>query len=132
MKVITIAGNLGKSAEVQSNEKGEFITFSVAVTEGSRENQKTNWFSCISYQTNIAQYLQKGTKVVVQGSLSIEEKGDRTFHNIRASHIKFWNDRNTMETISNSELKQDQSENTSESSENSGNTNQDFDDEIPF
>ena len=132
MKVITIAGNLGKSAEVQSNQKGEFITFSVAVTEGSRENQKTNWFSCISYQTNIAQYLQKGTKVVVQGSLSIEEKGDRTFHNIRASHIKFWNDRNTMETISNSELKQDQSENTPESSENSGNTNQDFDDEIPF
>jgi len=132
MKVITIAGNLGKSAEVQSNQKGEFITFSVAVTEGSRDNQKTNWFSCISYQTNIAQYLQKGTKVVVQGSLSIEEKGDRTFHNIRASHIKFWNDRNTMETISNSELKQDQSENTPESSENSGNTNQDFDDEIPF
>mgnify|MGYP001195333813 CR=1 FL=1 len=76
MKVITIAGNLGKSAEVQSNQKGEFITFSVAVTEGSRDNQKTNWFSCISYQTNIAQYLQKGTKVVVTGSLSIEEKGE--------------------------------------------------------
>jgi len=123
MKVITIAGNLGKSAEVQSNQKGEFLTFSVAVTEGSKENQKTNWFSCISYQTNIAQYLQKGTKVVVQGSLSIEEKGDRTFHNIRASHIKFWNDRNTMETISNSEVKQNQSDNTS---------HQDFDDEIPF
>tara|TARA_R100000664_G_C2750780_1_gene138102 strand:- start:351 stop:728 length:378 start_codon:yes stop_codon:yes gene_type:complete len=123
MKVITIAGNLGKSAEVQSNQKGEFITFSVAVTEGSRDNQKTTWFSCISYQTNIAQYLQKGTKVVVQGSLSIEEKGDRTFHNIRASHIKFWNDRNTMETISNSEVKQNQSDNTS---------HQDFDDEIPF
>ena len=132
MKVITIAGNRGKSAEVQSNQKGEFITFSVAVTEGSRDNQKTNWFSCISYQTNIAQYLQKGTKVVVQGSLSIEEKGDRTFHNIRASHIKFWNDRNTMETIANSELKQDQSKDTSENSENSDNTNQDFDDEIPF
>ena len=124
MKVITIAGNLGKSAEVQSNQKGEFITFSVAVTEGSKENQKTTWFGCSSYQTNIAQYLKKGTKVVVTGSLSIEEKGAKTYHNVRASHIKFWNDRKV--------TTQDQSENTPESSENSGNTNQDFDDEIPF
>ena len=45
MKVITIAGNLGKSAEVQSNKKGEFITFSVAVTEGSRDNQKTRGYT---------------------------------------------------------------------------------------
>ena len=37
-----------------------------------------------------------------------------------------------METIANSELKQDQSKDTSESSENSGNINQDFDEEIPF
>ena len=124
MKVITIAGNLGKSAEVQSNQKGEFITFSVAVTEGSRENQKTTWFGCSSYQTNIAQYLKKGTKVVVTGSLSIEEKGAKTYHNVRASHIKFWNDRKV--------TTQDQSEDTSENSENSGNINQDFDDEIPF
>ena len=132
MKVITIAGNLGKDCEVQSNQRGEFITFSVAVTEGSRENQKTTWFGCSSYQTNIAQYLKKGTKVVVQGSLSIEEKGAKTYYNVRASHIKFWNDRNTMETIANSELKQDQSKDTSENSENSDNINQDFDDEIPF
>jgi len=124
MKVITIAGNLGKSAEVQSNQKGEFLTFSVAVTEGSRENKKTNWFSCISYQTNIAQYLKKGTKVVVTGSLSIEEKETKTYHNVRASHIKFWNDRKV--------TTDDQSEDTPESSENSGNINQDFDDEIPF
>ena len=124
MKVITIAGNLGKDCEVQSNQRGEFITFSVAVTEGSRENQKTIWFGCSSYQTNIAQYLKKGTKVVVTGSLSIEEKGAKTYHNIRASHIKFWNDRKV--------TTQDQSEDTSENSENSGNINQDFDDEIPF
>lgn len=124
MKVITIAGNLGKDCEVQSNQRGEFITFSVAVTEGSRENQKTTWFGCSSYQTNIAQYLKKGTKVVVTGSLSIEEKGAKTYHNVRASHIKFWNDRKV--------TTQDQSEDTSENSENSGNINQDFDDEIPF
>jgi single-stranded DNA-binding protein len=124
MKVITIAGNLGKSAEVQSNQKGEFITFSVAVTEGSKENKKTIWFGCSSYKTNLAQYLLKGTKVVVTGTLIIEEKGNRTFHNVRASHIQFWNDRKV--------TTQDQSEDTPESSENSGNTNQDFDDEIPF
>ena len=124
MKLITIAGNLGKDCEVQSNQRGEFITFSVAVTEGSRENQKTIWFGCSSYQTNIAQYLKKGTKVVVTGSLSIEEKGAKTYHNIRASHIKFWNDRKV--------TTQDQSKDTSENSENSDNINQDFDDEIPF
>lgn len=124
MKVITIAGNLGKDCEVQSNQRGEFITFSVAVTEGSKENKKTIWFGCSSYKVNLAQYLKKGTKVVVTGTLIIEEKGNRTFHDVRASHIQLMNDRKA--------TTQDQSEDTSESSENSGNINQDFDDEIPF
>lgn len=124
MKVITIAGNLGKDCEVQTNQRGEFITFSVAVTEGSKENKKTIWFGCSSYKVNLAQYLKKGTKVVVTGTLIIEEKGNRTFHNVRASHIQLMNDRKT--------TTQDQSEDTSESSENSDNINQDFDDEIPF
>ena len=124
MKVITIAGNLGKDCEVQSNQRGEFITFSVAVTEGSKENKKTIWFGCSSYKVNLAQYLKKGTKVVVTGTLIIEEKGNRTFHDVRASHIQLMNDRKA--------TTQDQSEDTSENSENSDNTNQDFDDEIPF
>lgn len=120
MKVITIAGNLGKSCEVRPYEGREFITFSVAVTEGRKDNQKTIWFGCTSNNTKIAPYLQKGTKVVVNGSLTIDEKGERTYYNIRCSEIKFWNDKKITD------------DNKSENSENSGNTNQDFDDEIPF
>lgn len=39
MKAITIVGRLTKDSEVRQNDKGGFVTFSVAVDDGWGENK---------------------------------------------------------------------------------------------
>lgn len=72
-----IIGNLGQDAEVKAFEGGQSaISFSVAVTEKWNDAQgvkqeRTDWFRCTLWrkpeQTSIANYLKKGTKVLVEG-----------------------------------------------------------------
>jgi len=72
-----IIGNLGSDAEVRTFESGmAAISFSVAVTEKwkdatGQKKERTDWIRCTiwrkSGQTSVADYLKKGTKVMVEG-----------------------------------------------------------------
>lgn len=75
---VTIAGNLGKDAELKSTQGGTAILrFSVAVNERRKDQSGnwtdyTNWISCVMFgkrAQSVAQYLTRGTKVTVQGKL---------------------------------------------------------------
>ena len=75
---VTLAGNLGKDAELKSSQSGKAIlNFSVAVNERRKDqsgnwSDYTNWISCVMFGNRaqaVAQYLTKGTKVSVQGKL---------------------------------------------------------------
>jgi single-strand DNA-binding protein len=75
---VTIAGNLGKDAELKSSQSGTAVLrFGVAVNERRKDQQGnwsdyTNWVSCVMFGKRaqaVAQYLTKGTKVSVQGKL---------------------------------------------------------------
>ena len=47
MKQITIAGKLGKDAELRSTQNGDKLaSFSVAVDDGYGQNKRTLWFDC--------------------------------------------------------------------------------------
>ena len=69
----TIAtGNLGKDAEVKTSQKTgkQFISFTMASTTGK---DLTTWFNCGLFNEklvagNFAQYLKKGTKVMIIGA----------------------------------------------------------------
>lgn len=93
MKVITIVGTLGRDSEVRENKGGQFATFSVAVKKGYNRDAGTDWFQVNYYNTKLSEYLTKGKKVVVSGSLDIVEKdtdnGPRTYYNIRANQVEF-------------------------------------------
>ena len=75
-----IIGNLGQDAQVRVLDSGQAaIAFSVGVTERWMDKQgvkqeRTDWFSCTLWKpqdkTAIAQYLKKGTKVLVEGRIS--------------------------------------------------------------
>lgn len=65
-----IIGNLGRDAELKSGAKGQFLTFSVGVKVYGQE--ESTWVNVVSSQINLAQYLTKGTKVYVDGSLSVK------------------------------------------------------------
>lgn len=77
MNRTTVIGNLGADAEVRILESGQAaISFSVGTTERWTDKQgtkqeRTDWTRCTIWKpadkTAIAQYLKKGTKVLVEG-----------------------------------------------------------------
>lgn len=78
MNRYSFIGNLGKDAEVRSTQTGDMVIgFSVAITEkwknaAGEPQEKTHWVNCSKWvkagqSTAVAQYLTKGTKVLVEG-----------------------------------------------------------------
>ncbi|MBQ2230514.1 MAG: single-stranded DNA-binding protein [Oscillospiraceae bacterium] len=97
---IIILGNLGKDAEVKALENGtKVITFNVAVTErwkdkNEQDQEHTDWFT-VDYFTmsdKVAQYLKKGTSVMVEGRMTsreYEKDGQkRTAWSVRVNNLQ--------------------------------------------
>lgn len=70
-----VIGNLGKDCTVNTVNGKNVINFTVAHTEKYRDSQgnnqeKTTWVDCAYWtdRTAVAPYLQKGTKVYVEGT----------------------------------------------------------------
>jgi len=90
-----IIGNLGQDAEVKAFEGGQSaISFSVAVTEkwndaSGVKQERTDWFRCTLWrkpeQTSIANYLKKGTKVLVEGKASARAWANATTGELNAA-----------------------------------------------
>ena len=89
MKNITIAGTVGKDAEVRSLSSGQNVAnFSVAVSEG--RDKPTTWFECSLWGKRgevLAQYITKGSKVTVTGSLTVREHDGKTYLGVNANDI---------------------------------------------
>lgn len=79
MNNITIAGSLGKDAEVKYLSNGDAIcNFSVADSQG--RDKPTIWWNCGLYgkrAESLSQYLTKGQAVTVSGSVSEREWTDK-------------------------------------------------------
>jgi single-strand DNA-binding protein len=76
---VTLIGNMGADPEVRYSQKGtQIVSFSVAVNQirrgpdGERQ-ENTEWFriKVSGYQTEYAQRLLKGTRVLVMGRMDI-------------------------------------------------------------
>lgn len=75
MQKIQLIGRIGNDAEVKDLNSNQVINFSVAVSErwtskDGQKQEKTSWFDCAKWgnNTNISQYLTKGTQVYVEGT----------------------------------------------------------------
>jgi single-strand DNA-binding protein len=87
INAIIITGHLGGKPETRSTSAGTPVTnLSVAVTEtwtdhGSGEKrERTTWFPVVAFDgtgTSAAQYLDKGSHVLVQGSMRLNEWNDK-------------------------------------------------------
>lgn len=72
MEQVTVIGNIGRDAELKEHNGKQFVSFSIAANkkytnaQGERVD-RTNWYNCITRQTNLVQWLKKGTQVLVQG-----------------------------------------------------------------
>ena len=72
MSTITIAGNIGKDAELRYSGAGNaFMTMPVAVTTGRDDKKETHWFDVKLFGEMAEQMaeLPKGQRVVVYGRM---------------------------------------------------------------
>jgi single-strand DNA-binding protein len=82
---VILTGYLGKDPEVQPAGATTVTKFSVAVTDrwkdGAGEKQeRTNWLNVVVWNgngENVAQYLKKGSHVLIEGSLRVSEWDDK-------------------------------------------------------
>lgn len=91
MKNLTIAGNIGKSAELRTIGSGEKVaSFSVAVDDGFGDKKRTLWFDVSIWgkrAETLAPMLVKGGKVCVSGDLSTREHDGKTYLTLRANDV---------------------------------------------
>lgn len=91
MKIIVIAGNIGKTAEVRRTGDGTSVcNFSVAVNEPGKKDAPPTWFGVSLWGKRgeaLGPYLTKGTKVTVAGDLSKREHEGKTYLEVRADQV---------------------------------------------
>jgi single-strand DNA-binding protein len=73
MNKFIASGNLGKDSQTNTVGTIKVINFSIAVTNGYGDKKQTFWLECSKFgeNTKVAEYLVKGTKVLVSGELSL-------------------------------------------------------------
>lgn len=90
MNVITIAGTLGKDAEIKYLNNGDPIcNFSVADSQG--KDKPTIWFRCSLFgkrAESLSQYLVKGQAVTVTGTLTEREYTDTDGAQKKAQEVR--------------------------------------------
>ena len=74
MNVCCFSGNCGRDAEVKQVGENTVTTFSLAVKSGYGQKASTFWLNCNAWNKDkLAQYLTKGSRVVVSGELNMRE-----------------------------------------------------------
>lgn len=75
MNLLTIAGRLGRDAELKETPAGKaVVNFAVAVDIGRGENKQTLWVDCSLWgdrASKLAPYLTKGKQVTLAGDVGL-------------------------------------------------------------
>ena len=126
MQQLTIAGNVGKDAELRRTGNGDAVLgFSVAVDNGKDKNgnkRDSTWFDCSIWgkrAESLERYITKGTKVVLTGRPTAREHNGKAYLGISVNDLTF------MGGNSQGEPRQDNYQAPQQPAKG-------FDDEIPF
>jgi len=91
MQTITIAGRIGRDAELRNTQSGDSVCgFTVAVDYRNGRDKATNWWRVSLWGKRgeaLSQYLTKGASVTVVGEFSLSEYEGKPQLNVRASEI---------------------------------------------
>lgn len=96
MQILTIAGNVGKDAKLNTLRDGEkVLNFSIAVDNGKDKDGKSRpatWFDCALWGKRaeaLEQYILKGTKLAVSGRPSGREHEGKVYLGITVNELTF-------------------------------------------
>lgn len=85
---IEILGNVGRDAETKTLGAKAYASFSVCAKDGSGKNAPEIWFSVLGNE-KLTQYITKGKKLFVRGSLSVKAAEGKVYYNVMAQEIEF-------------------------------------------
>ncbi len=91
MKTVTIAGNVGKDAELRRTQQGDpVLNFSVAVEDRSGREKVTFWFDVSVWGKrgeSLEPHIRKGSRVAVSGDLTRRDHDGKTFLGVKAAEV---------------------------------------------
>lgn len=89
MKSITIAGNVTKDAETRDTRSGSVTSFGVAVNRRNKDDGAIFFDVGIFGKRGeaLAQYITKGSKIVVVGDFDIREHDGKTYFKVTANDV---------------------------------------------
>lgn len=91
MQNVTIAGRVGRDAELRSTNNGDHVAgFTVAVDTRQGREKVTNWWRVSLWGKRaeaLSQYLTKGSNVTISGEFSLGEYDGKPQLNIRANEV---------------------------------------------
>ena len=76
-QIVIVQGNVGRDPETRTGQSGKSVTkFSVAVSDKGPKGEHTEWFNAVCFDRTAeiaAQYLKKGSAVLLEGRLKTED-----------------------------------------------------------
>lgn len=76
-QIVIVQGNVGRDPETRTGQSGKSVTkFSVAVSDKSARGEHTEWFNAVCFDRTAeiaAQYIKKGSAVLLEGRLKTED-----------------------------------------------------------
>ncbi len=139
MNNITIAGSLGKDAEIKYMANGDAVaSFSVADSQG--KDKPTIWWNCSLFgkrAESLSQYLVKGGAVTVSGSVTErewtdKEGGKRKSMDVRVNDIALQGGKRDAEPAQRPAPRQEPQRTAPAKATPAGSGFEDMDDDIPF
>ena len=88
---VTVAGRLGKDAEVKQVGSSTVCSFSVAGDTGFGDRKQSHWFDCSLWGKQgeaLVHYLKKGQRVTVIGEFSEREHNGKYHKELRVNQIE--------------------------------------------
>lgn len=96
MQSLTIAGNVGKDAELRRTQGGDpVLGFSLAVDNGKDKNgnrRDATWFDCSLWGKRaeaLAPHITKGSKLVLRGRPTAREHNGKAYLGINVDDLTF-------------------------------------------
>ena len=90
MNSLTIAGNVGRDAELRTTQNGKKVAkFTVAVA-GRRKDDPATWFDCSLWgdrADKLAQYIRKGDRIAVVGDVSTREHNGKAYLQVNVRDV---------------------------------------------
>ena len=88
---VTVAGRLGKDAELRQAGSSQVCSFSVAGDTGFGDKKQSHWFNCSLWGNQgaaLQRYLLKGQQVTVIGEFSEREYEGKAYKELRVNSIE--------------------------------------------